>query len=359
MEGFRSWLRLRYIAAAAVVLAGLAAPAAAQASHYRQVNLVSDLPGRAMLTDPNLVNPWGLAAGPDTPLWVSDNGTGKATIYPGAVGGTPISIAPLVVSIPGGANTGAVFNFSHGFPVKVGSKHVPATFLFDSEAGTITAWPFTSPLLTSATTEVTVPGAIFKGLAIAHVAGRGPVLYAADFHNNIIRTYGRSFQPISLRGGFHDPRLPAGFAPFGIQNIGGRIFVSYAKQDANAEDDVPGAGLGFVDVYSKRGSLERRLISRGALNAPWGLVHAPDGFGQFSRKLLVGNFGNGHINVYSIRTGRRLGELRRPNGNPVVIDGLWGLRFGNGVTGDHTSLLFSAGIDDEAHGLFGLIRAAR
>jgi uncharacterized protein (TIGR03118 family) len=270
----------------------------------------------------------------------------------------PISIAPLVVSIPGGAPTGAVFNPSTSFKVHVGTDDLPATFLFDSEAGMITAWPFTDPPMTSATAELTVPGAIFKGLALAFVRGRGHLLYAADFHHNQIVVVNGRFQRVHLRGGFRDRRLPDGFAPFNIQNLGGKLYVSYAKQDAAAEDEVAGPGLGFVDVYSRRGILLRRLVSRGALDAPWGLVHAPGGFGRFSHALLVGNFGNGKINAYNIRNGHRLGTLRRPNGHAVQIDGLWALRFGNGVTGNRTSLLFSAGIDDEAHGLFGLIRAA-
>ncbi len=351
-------LRLAAVTGAILATAALAAPAAAQAAGFRQVNLVSDKPGLAMLTDANLVNPWGLAAGPTTPLWIADNGTDVSTIYPGATHGMPISIAPLVVSIPGGAPTGAVFNPSTSFRVHAGNQELPATFLFDSEAGMITAWPFTDPPMTSATAELTVPGAIFKGLALGFVHGRGHLLYAADFHHNQIVVVNGRFHRVHLAGRFHDPRLPHGFAPFNIQNIGGKLYVGYAKQDATAEDEVAGAGLGFVDVYSRRGVLLHRVASRGGLNAPWGLVQAPARFGRFGRALLVGNFGDGRINAYDIRTGRWLGRLRRPNGHAVQIDGLWGLRFGNGVTGDRRTLLFSAGIDDEAHGLFGMIRAA-
>jgi uncharacterized protein (TIGR03118 family) len=271
----------------------------------------------------------------------------------------PISIAPLVVSIPGGAPTGTVFNPSTSFKVHVGNQNLPATFLFDSEAGMITAWPFTDPPMTSAKAELSVPGAIFKGLALGFVHGRGHLLYAADFHHNQIVVVNGNFDRVHLAGGFRDRNLPHGFAPFNIQNIGGKLYVAYAKQDADAEDEIAGAGLGFVDVYSRRGFLLHRVASRGGLNAPWGLVRAPGGFGRFGHALLVGNFGDGKINAYNIRTGHWLGQLRRPNGHPVQIDGLWGLRFGNGVTGDPRTLLFSAGIDDEAHGLFGAIRAAR
>ena len=205
---------------------------------------------------------------------------------------------------------------------------------------------------------LTVPDAIFKGLARGHVHGRGQLLYAADFHHNQIVVVNGRFHRVQLAGGFHDPNLPHGFAPFNIQNIDGRLYVAYAMQDSAAEDEIAGAGLGFVDVYSRRGFLMHRVVSRGALDAPWGLVQAPAGFGRFGHALLVGNFGDGRINAYNIRTGHWLGQLHRPNGHAVEIDGLWGLRFGNGVTGDRKSLLFSAGIDDEAHGLFGLIRAA-
>ena len=351
-------LRLAAVVGAILMTAALAAPAAAQAAGFRQVNLVSDKPGLAMITDSNLVNPWGLSAGPTTPLWIADNGADVSTIYPGAAQGMPISIAPLVVSIPGGAPTGTVFNPSTSFKVHVGNQNLPATFIFDSEAGMITAWPFTNPPGTSATAELSVPGAIFKGLALGFVHGRGHLLYAADFHHNQIVVVNGKFHRVHLAGGFRDPNLPHGYAPFNVQNIGGRLFVAYAKQDSAATDEIAGNGLGFVDVYSRRGFLMHRVASRGALNAPWGLVQAPGGFGRFGHALLVGNFGNGMINAYNIRTGKWLGELRRPNGHAVQIDGLWGLRFGNGVTGDRSSLLFSAGIDDEAHGLFGLIHAA-
>jgi uncharacterized protein (TIGR03118 family) len=355
------WLRGRRLAAFApiVVAAALAAPAVAQAHGYRQTNLVSDQPGVAQVMDPNLVNPWGLAAGPTTPLWAADNGTGVASIYPGAVGGMPITIAPLVVTIPAGAPTGQVFNPTSGFKVDVAGTPTPALFIFDSEAGTISAWAPASPVPpTSATTEATVPTAIFKGLALARVHGHGPMLFAADFHNNAIDVFNNTFHQVNTHGGFRDRHLPAHFAPFGIQAIGGKLYVTYAKQDAMAEDEVDAAHLGYVDVYTTKGHLIRRLVSRGALNAPWGLVQAPRHFGQFSGALLVGNFGDGRIHAYNIHTGHMLGTLRRPSGAPVVIDGLWGLRFGNGVTGARNALLFSAGPDGEAHGLLGSLRHA-
>jgi uncharacterized protein (TIGR03118 family) len=345
--------RLAAIAPLAII-AALAVPATASGHGYRQTNLVSDQPGKAQITDPNLVNAWGLAAGPTTPLWVADNGTSVATIYPGAVHGMPISIAPLVVSVPAQDPTGQVFNPTMGFTQDVGGTPTPSLFLFSTETGSIAAW---APGTTTATTQWTVPNAIFKGLTLAHVHGHGTRLFASDFGNNAVDVFNSAFHPVNTHGGFTDPNLPHTFAPFGIQNIGGKIYVSYAKQ-GTPPDEVDAPHLGYVDVYRPDGHLIRRLVSRGALNAPWGLARAPRHFGRFSGALLVGNFGDGHIHAYNIHTGRMLGGLTRPHGGPVVIDGLWGLRFGNGVTGARNALLFSAGPDGESHGLLGELRVA-
>jgi uncharacterized protein (TIGR03118 family) len=350
--------------ALAAALVGLAPMAQAGPSHrhnaYHQTNLVSDLPGLAQLTDPDLVNPWGLAAGPTTPAWVADNGTDKATIYPGFVNGSPISKAPLVVNIPGGAPTGQVFNPTPGFVVRAGAASGPALFLFDSEAGLVSGWnPGVPPPPPSTQAQVGagVRHAIDKGLAMA-TTPTGTLLYAADFHHGRIAVFDQDFDRVHLAGRFRDRMLPPGYAPFNIQELGGRLYVAYAKQDADGEDEVAGPGRGFVDVYSTRGQLLRRLIRRGELNAPWGLALAPAGFGRFSGALLVGNFGDGRINAYNPATGEFLGRLRHEDGSPIEIEGLWALRFGNGVTGTPTTLLFTAGIDDEAHGLFGAIEAA-
>ena len=342
-------------AAVLAALALVAFPAGALAGGkpsglYKQTNLVSDIPGVANITDPDLKNPWGLAAGAKTPLWVADNGTDKATIYPGGTPQMLISKASLVVDIPGGAPTGEVYNGTDGFVL--GSSG-PAKFLFSSEAGRITAWNSG----TAAQTVFTAPdGAIYKGLTLASTNKNGPRLYATDFHNGKVDVFDSSFAPVHTAGAFTDPNLPAGFAPFGIQEIGGFIVVTYAMQDEEREDDVKGPGLGYVDVYRPDGSFVERLISKGELNAPWGLVLAPSGFGVFSHALLVGNFGDGRINAYDPKTGDFLGSLESKFG-PIEIDGLWGLRFGNGVTGTPQTLLFSAGINDEANGLLGKIRA--
>ena len=322
---------------------------------YTERDLVADVPGAAELADSSLINAWGLAFGPTTPAWVADNGTDVSTLYSGAVGATPVAKVPLTVSIPGGAPTGAVFNGSTGFVVHSGSSSGPARFLFSSEAGTITGWnPAVPPppASTQAQTAVTVPGAIFKGLAIADTA-TGPQIYASDFHNGVVDVWDANFAPVKRPGAFTDPALPAGYAPFGIQAMTGGIVVTYAKQDADAEDEVAGPGKGFVDVYDTSGTLLRRFASRGALNAPWGIAPAPQGFGAASGALLIGNFGDGRINAYDLFDGRFLGALRGRHGRPIAVDGLWALEFGNGVIGTTQTLLFTAGPAEESQGLFG------
>ena len=352
MPAIRPRSRLGIVLAALSALAlALAGPADAHgggkgANVYKKRNLVSDIDGVARITDANLVNPWGLAFGPATPAWVADNRTDVSTLYSGGVRKSIPVTLPLVVGIPGGAPTGVVFNATPGFKVNGAAAH----FIFDSEAGTITAWNAG----TQAVTEATTPGAIYKGLAIASKGGT-TMLYAANFHAGTIDVFNDSFAPVTVPGGFADPNLPAGFAPFNIQEIAGRLVVAYAQQDADAEDEVAGAGLGYVDVFDTSGHLLRRLVSQGALNAPWGLAVAPRHFGPFSGDLLVGNFGDGAINAYDPRTGAFRGTLQNKDGNQIRVNGLWALRFGNGVIGTPQTLLFTAGIGDEDHGLFGEI----
>jgi uncharacterized protein (TIGR03118 family) len=355
--------RLRLLGALATVgaLAVVALPggpvagATTPTNVYDQANLVSDIPGVARITDPNLVNPWGMSGGPTTPLWISDNGTNVSTLYTGGVGGTIPAIVPLVVSIPDGAPTGTVFNPTNDFVVHATGTSAPARFIFVSESGTLSAW---SPTVVSATTQAQVefssPDAVYKGLAIATTA-HGTRLYAANFHEGRIDVFNSRFAPVKRSRGFIDPGIPAGFAPFDVQELGGSLYVTYAMQDAAKHDDVAGPGNGFVDVYDTSGHLLRRLISQGNLNSPWGLALAPSGFGAFSNDLLVGNFGDGAIHAYDPNTGALEGQLTNADGNAIAIDGLWGLRFGNGVTGTPTTLLFTAGIAAEAHGLFGEI----
>ena len=347
---------------AGTVLAVLAAsPASAAGSNaFRETKLVSDQAGVAAHMDGHLVNAWGLAAGPMTPWWVADNETEVSTLYDGA------GVArPLVVNVAGHP-TGLVFNGGSGFVVSDGTHSGPALFLFATEAGTIRGWnPSVPPPPFSTETELgrdrSGVGAIYKGLAIASTPA-GDRLYATDFHNARVDVFDSSFGLVTTPGAFVDHNVPAGFAPFGIQNVGGTIVVTYAKQDADREDDVAGVGLGFVDAYDTSGHLLERVASRGLLDAPWGIARAPAGFGRFGGDLLVGNFGNGQINAFSRRPSGRFelaGRLRTVNGNPFAIDGLWALEFANGgPSGDPGSLYFTAGPDDESHGLFGKLEPA-
>ena len=309
--------------------------------------LVSDQAGVAAHTDPNLVNAWGLTASATSPWWVSDNGTDLSTLYRGD--GTPQA---LVVHVAGGP-TGTVFNVTGSFALPTGGR---ALFLFDSEDGKIRAWNGAQGTTAIVVKDRSTEGAIYKGLAIADT-GSGPRLYAADFHNARVDVFDGSFGLVP--GGFVDPALPAGYAPFNGQAIGDRVFVAYAKQDEDAEDEVAGQGTGFVDSYDLAGKLLERVAQHGQLNAPWGLALAPDGFGRFAGDLLVGNFGDGQINAYEeLANGHfeHRGELRGSDGKRLAIDGLWALRFGNGGNAGPTgTLFFTAGPDEESHGLFGSI----
>jgi uncharacterized protein (TIGR03118 family) len=362
----RSQLRLAVVCAAGGALAVLAgAPAQANSApptpHFNQINQVSDQPGKAKIQDPDLVNSWGLALGPTTPLWVADNGTNKATIYAGGLKGAAVTKAPLTVSIPGGAPTGEVFNSTgstRDFLVKVGTKKVPATFMFDSEGGQITAWSNMGSG-TKASVVAHHTGAIYKGLALVTIGCSCHYLLATDFHNGKVDVYDSSFQRVHVDAlDLRDPTLPAGYAPFNVMVSGHQVYVTYAKQDAAKSDELHGPGLGFVDVYDVSGAhpVRHRVASHGTLNAPWGLAIAPANFGAFAGALLVGNFGDGHIFAYC--NGRFLGALRYPDGHRVHIDGLWALLPGTATTGGVGTLWFSAGPDDEMHGLVGQLTVA-
>jgi uncharacterized protein (TIGR03118 family) len=338
-----------------VVVWWMVRPAAAA---YEETNLVSDIPGFAAVTDPNLVNPWGIASSSTSPFWVSDNGTGVATLYNGS--GQPQS---LVVTIPPpsgspvgttAAPTGVAFNTTPDFSLPTGGA---ARFIFATEDGTIAGWNGG----TSASLQVQAPNAVYKGLTIGSNSS-GNFLYAANFQAGTIDVFNSAFGPATgFAGKFTDPTLPAGFAPFDIQNIGGNLLVTYAKQDAAKHDDVAGPGNGFVDVFDANGNLLKRLISNGLLNSPWGLALAPGSFGPFGNDLLVGNFGDGTINAFDPLTGTSLGTLLDASDQPITIEGLWGLRFGNGGNGgDPNTLFFTAGIpgpggEVEDNGLFGSI----
>ena len=333
------------LGAAAVAVAPLTA---AERNSYTVTRLVSDQPGVAAQTDPNLVNAWGLTSGPTSPWWVSDNGTQKSTLYRGSDG----AVQGLVVAVAGGP-TGAVFNPTAGFVLPTGGK---ALFIFDSEDGKVRAWNGAQGTTAIVVADRSDQDAIYKGLAIADTDA-GPRLYAADFHNARVDVFDGSFGLVP--GGFVDQSLPSGYAPFGIQPIGDRVFVTYAKQDADAEDELAGQSLGFVDVFSTAGDLLGRVAQHGQLNAPWGLALAPSSFGRFAGDLLVGNFGDGQINAYEeLPNGHfaHRGELRSADGGSISIDGLWALQFGKaGNNGPAGTLFFTAGPDEETHGLFGSI----
>lgn len=334
--------------------------AAAVGSGYLQTNLVSDQAGEAQFQDPNLVNAWGIGLNPNGGgFWVANNATGVATIYSGAVNGQPLQKNPLVVNIAEIAPTGQVFNGTTDFVIHSGNASGPARFIFTSESGFISAWnSAVPPSSTTAINQAGIPNAIFKGITLGN-NGQGNFLYTADFHNGVIDVFDKNFMQTTLSGSFTDPAVPAGFAPFNIQNLGGKLYVTYAKQDADQVDEVAGPGLGFVSVFDTNGNLLQHLVSNGPLNAPWGLVLAPASFGQFSNDLLVGNFGDGHISAFDPDTGDFKGQLSDPSGQPISIDGLWGLTFGNGVSaGGKDVLFFTAGPDDETHGLFGSLQVA-
>jgi uncharacterized protein (TIGR03118 family) len=317
---------------------------AAPPNKFTVKRMVTDSTG-APTVDKSLVNPWGMAQGPNTPVWVSDNGSDVSTLYKAG----PHPKFPLTVNIPGGAPTGQVYNGSSGFALGSSGS---ATFIFDSEAGVLSGWNTG----TNAVKERSFKTAVFKGLAIASVSGH-PRLYATDFHNNRVDVFNGAWKRLTSSTAFKDPNLPAGYAPFGIAALHSHIYVSYAKQDAAKHDDTGGAGHGFVDVFTHAGAFVKRLVSRGRLNSPWGMAVAPAKFGPFGGALLVGNFGNGRIHAYNPTTGAFLGTLKNGSGHAIVLPGLWGLLFGNGVSAPKTAMMFTSGPGGEAHGRWGTISA--
>jgi uncharacterized protein (TIGR03118 family) len=346
MQTQSSFLRRTLVALPLIFWTG---PASAQ--HYTQLNLVSNQSGAAQAMDANLVNAWGIARSATSPWWVSDNGTGKATVYNSTTGATL-----LTVTVPG-APTGMVANGTHGFSILGGA---PARFLFASEDGTISAWNG-GP---QAQVVITTAGAVYKGIAIATVDGN-PRLYATDFHSGHIDVFDASFQPLNRgkgngSGNGDDDSFfsgkPRGLAPFNVQNIGDTLFVAFAKQDAAKHDEVDGAGLGLIGAFTPAGKLIQWFDHVNDLNAPWGLAMAPSEFGTFSHHLLVGQFGGGEILAFNPTSGAFAGKLLQPGGQPINIDGIWGIGFGNGGSaGPLNTLFFAAGPNGESNGLFGTL----
>ena len=346
---------------ATALLAAGAAPAASPSHRYTVTPLASDVPGLAPTTDPNLVNTWGLARSATSPWWIADNGNASTSVYTGA--GVRVDIGGNATQGVPGDPTGAVFSGIAG-QFQVGTTASPTTlapsnFIFDGEDGTISAWRIGS---TAALVTVPSTGAVFKGLAISNGAS-GPRLYATDFAQGTghsrVDVFDGSWNPVNTPGAFVDPRLPKNYGPFGIQTIGDRVFVTYAKQQHGSNDEAHGRGLGIVDAYDLDGKFLGRVAQHGQLNAPWGLAWAPASFGRFGGDLLVGNFGDGQINAYKeMRNGHfeHRGTLHAAKHGKLSIDGLWALEFGNaGANGDPDTLFFTAGINDEADGLFGTI----
>ena len=347
---------------ASAVLAGsvaaaiaLGSGAVAHASSFHVTNLVSNGAVPAAWTDPNLINPWGIAHSATSPFWVSDNNSGFSTLYNS--GGKPLS---LIVTIPGfsapGTPTGVSFNSTGAFDVTNGVKTGSSDFLFATEDGTIDGW---APSVSTSNAFIAVnnnhggTGAVYKGLTMASI-GSSNFLYVANFRAGDVEMYNSSF---GLVGTFTDPGVAPGYAPFDVQNLGGDLYVTFALQDAAKHDDVAGAGHGYVDVFSPSGTLLRRLVSLGGeVNSPWGLDIAPKGFGTFGGDLLVGNFGDGTISAFNPLTGTFEGKLLGGNGMPIVEGDLWGLINGNGGSGGNPNdVYFTAGISHEAEGLFGSI----
>ncbi|MFI1728926.1 TIGR03118 family protein [Streptomyces acidicola] len=365
-------------------LAG-ASPGAEHTQHrtnhgFVERDLVSDIPGRAETTDPNLVNPWGLVRKTNGAILVSNNGSDTATAYSGALDNQPVNNTGLVVPFPSGAAPdGVVRNDTDNFRFSVAGKSGPARFIFSSESGSLFAFnPNVSPNAIQVAFEPSDgTNAVFKGLTLVPGEKKGkehdkkdhdkdkdkdkkskPRILVANFRDARVDSFNTKFKLLPPDHRFQDPSLPAGFAPFDIKKIGDKVFVTYALQDDAKHDDVAGPGNGFINVFSTEGKLLKRFASRGVLNSPWGLEVAPKGFGQFAGDLLVGNFGDGRIHAFDLKTGRFEGTLKSPAGNPIVIPGLWGLQRGTDQSGGRHTVWFAAGIDGENHGLLGTLRAA-
>lgn len=338
---------------------------------YIKKNLVSNLAGVATTKDPNLVNAWGISFFPGGPFWISDNGTGVATLYNGQGGVLSLTVTiPAPKNAPHGtvsAPTGQVANVTQDFVISnapgVSAKAAyyasgPAQFIFATEDGTVSAWNGSVDLKNALlVVDNSSAKAVYKGLAAGSNAG-GNFLFATNFRAGKIEVFDKSFQAVPLpAGSFSDPAIPAGYAPFGIANISGDLFVTYAKQDAAKHDDVAGPGHGFIDAFDTSGHLLRRFAARGPLNSPWGVALAPLGFGKFGGEILIGNFGDGRINVFGAN-GAFQGQLRaKDSAPPFKIDGLWALIFGGASKSSPDSLFFTAGPGGEKNGLFGSIRA--
>ena len=344
-----SWVRSVRALGLCAALSGISVAMAAPV--YTITNLVTDdqTAHPAQITDIGLKNAWGLSYSPTSPFWVSSNGVGTANLYSVNPATQLTAKMGLVVSIPGdGSITGQVFNSGASFN---GDR-----FLFTSEDGTVSGWR----VALGTTAETLAAGSsanVYKGAAIGTTGG-SDYLYAANFRTGNIDVIKGSAAAPDLSGSFTDPNLPAGYAPFNVQNLNGILYVTYAQQDTNKQDEIPGAGAGIVNSFDLNGNLIRRVASQGTLNAPWGLAIAPGSFGAMAGALLVGNFGDGRISAFDLSTDAYLGQLLDAGNQPLAIDGLWAISPGNdGFAGSRQMLYFTAGPDGETHGLFGVLSA--
>lgn len=354
---------------------------------YIQHNLVADTPGAADVTDPSLVNPWGIAESATGPFWISDAGTGLATVYSTSATAT-ITTLSLKVSVPAGAGatmpspdpnpnpnpdpnpypypysyvvsrnaTTGTQGVVTGQLANTGTGFAGAKFIFCTQDGTISTW--SSGTAATIAVDNSGSGAIYKGMALGGTAS-APLLYVGNFHSGAVEVYDANFAPVTLGStAFVDAQIPSGFAPFNIANLNGNLYVAYAKQVPGTPYDQAGAGNGYIDIFDMNGNLKTHLVAGGALNSPWGMVIAPANFGAFSNMLLVANFGDGKINAYDPAIGTSKGVIEDPTGAPISISGLWGLQVGNGKSGgDANAVYFTAGTGQLLHGLFGSLQAA-
>jgi uncharacterized protein (TIGR03118 family) len=327
--------------------------------------------GTSTVIDANLQNPWGIALAPGLPVWIADNNSNLATLYSGAGAIETNEVtgsADVGVSIPASAAsvqanpTGQVYNANGGFLIPTSKGQETALFILDGEGGTLSAWAQDSGTTAVRAYDDGVANgadhAVYKGLATGSVNGVS-YLYATDLHNNKIDIFDTNFsKPSAMQGKFIDPTMPAGFVPFGIVAVTGQLYVTYAMQDSAKHDEVTGAGLGYVDIFDLSGNFVSRFASAGDLNAPWGIAVAPSGFGTLQGDVLIGNFGDGHINIFSPE-GTSMGSLSVTNGGTVAIPGMWSLVFGNGDPDKPaTTLFYTAGFADQTNGVFGSIAIA-
>lgn len=302
---------------------------------------------RAKRKDRFLINPWGMAFGPGTAIWIADNNAGVSTLYnaKGKLLQPVVNIPPPMGSNAPSTPTGVLYNAHQ-------NEFGGALFIFCTEDGTISSWNLSSGTGAQLMVDNSGKNSVYKALAMGTNAS-GDLIYVTDLHNNAIDVFDKGYNPVTVAGGFVDPAMPTNFSPFGIANINGRLYVSYAMPDGAGVDEVNGAGNGYVDVFDTDGNLIKRLISQGALNSPWGMALAPSNFGPLSGDLLVGNFGDGHINAFNPTTGATINQLLGSKGQPLVVDGLWALVFGNGSVGAANTLFFTAGPADQTEGVFG------